>query len=354
MLVAATVAIMRAKTILSILVAATGFGGSALAQQDCVSDGDCPTGFECRVVGGSGCAEPDCAPDTDCPSVPPCEPVELTACVPGACASDSDCAEGMRCHEFTSGDCASSPTCAPGEQCDAGTPECRTTTESQCLPNWALPCQRDADCGDGFECVARQSCQCSGSGGVAEPLAEDAGKPDVAPSEQPDCSCEASDELYCRLLSSECQVDSDCPLDFTCETGGASTCSGGSIDVDPNSPDASVSRAAAADCEPSTDVRECTPPAYLRYVDVGSSHSGEGTQADDGVTAGDISPRVDAASDGFEGDTDSQAVRQGNDAVSCECALLGAPRGARPVPLAVLLGVALAFGAVRRGTRPKR
>ncbi len=122
---------------------------------ECVEDGDCGEGFECREIeecsgGGSmGCACTECVcadcpegeecPPCDCPEEPVCEcddvPEEFeeectvlaAICFPKEvpCETDADCAEGFICFEDPEGETSVSSDCAcPGCFCEEGDEEC--------------------------------------------------------------------------------------------------------------------------------------------------------------------------------------------------------------------------------------
>ncbi len=205
--------------------------GTANAYDECDSDADCIDGFVCEVVGGSTCAV-ICPAGEECYEDPECEPAELSICVPGPCRSDDDCAEGLRCLEVEyGGDCPVTPPCEEGEECPEPDPDCgEVITESFCLPPWIAPCETDAECGEGFECVPDEICTCSGSSGEPDPDPEprpdpedpdpepDPGDPDDDdPEDDPDCTCEPTDESYCRPREIDCTDDSECPEGWTCE-----------------------------------------------------------------------------------------------------------------------------------------
>jgi hypothetical protein len=328
------------------LFALLGLTDPAFAQQECSDDEDCPTGFECGVVGGGDCAEPDCAPGSDCPDEPACDDEEIFACVPSACESDAECGENMRCFEYEAADCPDQPACPPGEPCDEpDPPDCTTTTTASCAPNWALPCERDADCGAGFECVERESCQCSGSGGGVDPVTLDGGKAEFPMDEmgELDCSCEPSGEFYCRVLATECERDGDCPEDWICEPDEASACGGGTVDLDPASLDAGQAGAVDDDCGDETDALVCTPSELYRYI--GDYHLGD-DQAN-GETGGDEPVGGEDGGDDFEGDTDVDPVETADDAISCECEFVHQGAG-RSFPATFVIGALVGLTVLRR------
>jgi hypothetical protein len=240
--------------------------GTALAQVECETDADCAVGFRCEAVEVGACPEPFCPEGEECPEPDPCEaPEPFSACVPGPCDSDADCGAGLLCLEVTSYDCpASPPPCDPeDESCeppDSGSGECTEETEGYCLPPYLAPCEADADCGPGFECVESEICSCSGS----EP----------GSGEEPECSCEPGDS-YCEIVVVECESAADCLEDWTCEeVGGEGTCS-----YDPSTGEET--------CEEVPANQACLPPYFW---DVGwGTASGADESALDSATGGEDS-----------------------------------------------------------------
>lgn len=221
----------------SLLVAAPAF---AQPESECGSDADCEHGYECQVTAVSGCAAPaapPCDPDGDCVAPEPidCETQEWTSCVPASgCAEDGDCAEGMVCVSSQSMTC-SDVACSPDGECPE--PACETETYSQCTQPWNAPCEVAADCGEGFDCVYYEECSCSGAeadpasptpdpGAAPEP-ASDADAAEAAPANpatpvaplplDPNCECRQSETGSCQLQEVECEADSDCPAEWTCQ-----------------------------------------------------------------------------------------------------------------------------------------
>ena len=159
---------IRSLTASSLAAAALGFAWLCPAQahaQACETDADCAQGLVCEVVGAIACAVPDCPPGEECPEPEPCEPEEFRECVPGPCTSDADCGEGLKCLSVSSETCTGSAmACDPDdEECVVVEvePVCETVTEQYCAPDWVGECEADADCGEGFTCVAAEICECS-------------------------------------------------------------------------------------------------------------------------------------------------------------------------------------------------
>lgn len=217
-------------------LAALPVAASAQDLGDCATDADCDDGFVCEVVGGSSCAAPGCAPGEECPPPPPCEPEEFRGCVPAPCATDDDCGGDLVCLEVGYTECSGGvgvPACAPGEDCPApepaGEPTCEEHVDRYCGPRYAAPCAADADCGEGFTCVAAEVCTCSA--GTPTPVPEptppgedpaDGGvpppPPPADPPTDPECSCAPSETRYCEPIRVECaDAASDCPDGWSCE-----------------------------------------------------------------------------------------------------------------------------------------
>jgi MYXO-CTERM domain-containing protein len=254
---------------------AAAIGASPEPQSSCGADTDCEKGFVCAVVGGVACAAPPCAEGEAC-EIPTCEPMEIRACVPAQCSSNADCAADMLCLQQTTGGCSvpMAPPCEPGLPCpdSPAVPECSEVQVSgQCVPRYQLPCQTAEDCGDGFNCVAAQSCSCPGSEGTSpsDAAPEFAGSPggssgdtdSPAPPKVPeDCSC-FTDESYklCEPKDIACATDDACPESWSCQmVGGYSACSGGT-------PDSSDDPAEGVDrpmCVEVTGELKCVPPYY--------------------------------------------------------------------------------------------
>ncbi|MCC7541391.1 MAG: hypothetical protein IT379_34560 [Deltaproteobacteria bacterium] len=230
-----------------VVLALMGVPAFASAQPlgECATDADCDAGFVCEVVGGSTCAAPGCAPGEECPPPPPCEPEEFRGCVPAPCATDADCGGDLVCLEVGYTECsggAGAPACAPGEECPPPPPPeeptCTEHVDRYCGPRYAAPCAVDADCGDGFTCVAAEICTCSAPtpsdpptpptpGGEGDGGGEDGGTPmpppDAPPPVDPECDCAPSDTRYCEPVRVECATASDCPDSWSCEDISAPT-----------------------------------------------------------------------------------------------------------------------------------
>ena len=380
------------------LVAA--FTGTAHAGQSCNLDADCGHGFACQVVGGSACPGIACPEGAPCPTLPPCTPMEFRECVPASCNAHSDCADGMVCIESTAvttcptAPAGEAPACPPNTDCKVAPPppapsDCTTVTVRTCTPRYELPCANEASCGTGFNCVADQSCTCSGGSGTATPGtgssgsssgsagasgvggSPNAGAPappptstpqqDPAPAPTggfipppntvppPDCTCTPSTTKHCEPKAVTCNADSDCPATWTCVTIGTSSAGcapGAACDVAP----------------PTTTFKQCRPPYYSGGskggIDIGIPQTGGttgggttgGTRPPTGTGTDPIDPRnpepnpgpTTGGEVGNNGDTDSNHGAASDDG-SCQMAVCHA--STTGASLLALLGIA---GMARR------
>jgi hypothetical protein len=221
-----------------------GWGGTCETDADCAAHEVCErVALPCAVPPTCTCACPDCPPGQACPpcECPDCPPEDAFApcaeetygvCLPrwerDGCASDADCPAGFACEEIQV-PCAATPCacacagCAEGEECEPCEclpcePEpCEAETYATCV--WApLECAADADCPDGFECVAQESCWGGGGGCACPPCPEGA--------ECPPCECPDEEEYFeecevtghvCQPRAIACEDDAGCPAGWTCE-----------------------------------------------------------------------------------------------------------------------------------------
>ncbi len=388
--------ILRQLTCFSILTLAS----TASAQSECDADSDCEQGFVCEVVGASTCADSACAEGEDCEPVD-CESEEWSECVPGPCEEDSDCAEGLSCHVVEIEECVD--VACPDDVTDCSSePECTTETDALCLPAWALPCEEDSDCGpEGFSCVERERCECQGSAST-EPASAgtDAATGSTDETQKPECQCEGTGDFYCKAEEIECEQDSECPEDWSCEVVSAWGCdsSGGTGDVDtgsdstegdpppaepreadagsaePTAVDASspdeASDASAGDEEGTDDctsgsISMCMPPYYDWVEDRGSDQggtgddtsSGEDDEGTDGAEPNGEEPDAGAGSsdvtdevtdDDEDTTTDEADSDASTDDDNCGCRVVGRPVSSSAAWLGVLLGAALLTRRRRR------
>jgi hypothetical protein len=120
----------------------------------------------------------------------------------GECADDSDCGPGQVCASAP-GSC---PPCDLSEgSCESQELECDEESDgSICVPSYLAPCEADADCGEGFECV-RVACDVPSVG-----ESHDGERP---------CVDEAGEEGqgYCSLLLIPCESSEECAEGWSCE-----------------------------------------------------------------------------------------------------------------------------------------
>jgi MYXO-CTERM domain-containing protein len=316
-------------SLLAAAALATSFAASRMAQaQEKCGDTECPKGYACET-GTAGCPLIDCAEGEECRT---CEPAEYSYCIPAACETDADCGAHMKCAaieqtECTGGTAPATEPCAADTECKAApadvAEECTTTTIHQCQPEWTLPCETAADCGEGFACKEQESCWCSGSSGsvgggvggstgtesgragaasggassVDVPLpaddgavsdtgaAEDPSEPvgDTATAPPPDdqCGCEATGEFACEIVETACTKDSDCPADWTCQDNPMGSCW--------------ESSDGTSGCTQADPAKLCQPP----YSDLGGGY-GRGEASTGATTGGDDIAVEDGSTDNSE------------------------------------------------------
>lgn len=198
-------------------LAASGFmsGSAAFAQNaECQLDDDCEHGFACHVYAMSDCAMVDCAPGEACEPVD-CAPSSYGSCEPiSGCEEDLDCAEGMLCAAQESETCSGMVMCPADEECPPLDVVCDVEIETQCTPRAQLPCSEAADCGEGYECEIDESCSCGDFAAPAESGDADAA---VDGGSTYSCVCEPNGPSWCRAKTIECNTDSECPSDWTCQ-----------------------------------------------------------------------------------------------------------------------------------------
>jgi MYXO-CTERM domain-containing protein len=251
------------------------FAGSAASAyaEDCITDEDCPTGFACEEFAETCPDSPPCLPEEDCSEPEPCGESAYTICVPAPtpCSSDDDCTDDWECltfmYEECSGGGSTEPTPIPeepGDGHDSGGDdepgadpeddepepdhdwECEAVGESYCAPPYVGECDSDSDCGEGFTCIEIEACACGGSssssGGSTDPVPSpedpdrgdgpgepdgdegehDEGEGEPEPEWEDDCECSGSGSFYCEPVEIDCDADSDCPEDWSCEDWGVS------------------------------------------------------------------------------------------------------------------------------------
>lgn len=246
----------------------------------CADDSDCAAGSYCLTFEYEVCHDraPGCEPGTECRDEDDgghgdgCRTHTDSACVPDwfrPCENDDECEDGLDCSAFEETHCEpTSPPCPEPDEEHCGDadrePSCETvTTEAYCLPAYLAPCEVDADCGDGFECVLEEWCWCDG----AEPPGDDGDEAD------PHCGCETGDTGWCAVIPAPCDEDADCDDGWTCASSGDA--------VEPTCP---VTPDGETDCDdparPEDDGADgiCAPP----YWDEAFFGGGSGDGREDG------------------------------------------------------------------------
>jgi hypothetical protein len=309
-------------TLTASLVALILAGPRLAAAQTACGDITCPKGYEC-VTDEQDCPAIDCVEGQECT---PCEPMVATTCSPLPCTSDADCDSGMTCAAMDVVECPAAPPCDGAENGECPEPpetECTTTRVSECMPNWALPCEAAADCGPGFTCEELEQCGCTGSssagGPDAPPTPDDETEPETT---REDCKCVPSGEFACHLVVTACATDDECAEGFTCIDNPEGVCSSNS--------DGTVS------CEPGDPPRLCAPPysdifTGGRSVSVDEAGEGKGTSSPGSGSSDDIGtgqPKGDAG-----------------------CTVASGRPGASGLGALVALGLAAAFASRRTASR---
>lgn len=359
-----------AKPLLGIatLVTVLAIPGLAAAQT-CVSDSDCAPGLTCQGSAVTPTPAPACPTGADCPTAVP--PAPSTTCQPAPCQTDADCGQRMVCHSQTtttcSGGSASTVKCDPNTVCDSTPPTtapvCTDTTTSQCTYKWQLPCNADADCGDGFECQPTTMGMCSGGSGSAGSGSttsssgagggSGSGGLALPPSPAPDggtsvvCTTVTSYPGSCQPKVSTCNVDSDCPSTWKCVAsavlttteGGAPVPTDGGATTAVQNPTATTTATSTA-----TTVSTCQSPVSYPPRTVGLTGNGTGTSqttdttpstADAGATTKGASTPIAQPGVNTSTDTKTTAMATGGGCSLGAGALTGGP--------AVILGL---FGAL--------
>jgi len=304
----------------------------------------CGVGFECTVVGASGsCAStPPCAAGESCPAPEPCTTTEVMGCTPAHCTADAECAPGMVCHTWTEACPVTDCACAPDvPNCGCGTAACDPKSVSMCTPLYLLPCQADADCGEGFTCQEQMSgCATSGTNGsgptpsgagaAPAPAGGAANEPAPLPIPVPDCSPQPTGQFQCVAKQIDCTSAAQCPAGWSCDQSVTAT-----------SPACPPGAECAADpIQPPPAV--CRPP-YYGATDAGGletpvSSNGQGTDKGTGTGTGTpvTTPTTPEATNGDDATShDSAACQMGH-----------APASSGVISLVTLLGAL--FGLKRR------
>ncbi len=207
----------------------------------------CPEGFVCEEITlDCPAVEYACVEGEDC-EPPTCEPTTESVCSPAACTTSDDCGPDLVCLETQTVICTD-VACPPGETCEAVEPQCEPQTESRCAPRWMAPCETAADCGEGFDCVAEESCSCGGSSPAVDPDEADGGSTPLPPDE-PDCVCEPTGEMICQAQEIDCSSDAAaCPEGWTCIDNPNGMCT--------------ASTDGTTECFTDGPERLCAPPYY--------------------------------------------------------------------------------------------
>jgi len=355
---------------LTAAIAFLGSAGIAAAQTatTCTSNADCQHGYTCQVSGvvGTGTVEPACPPDVGCPTratgsggaaaddptaggspvsaggtgtatgagnatgsdtpaadggtAGPDDSVStISTCQPGPCTADTDCAAGMVCHSALLTTCSGGkapPPCPADTKCDTSVtdPICTTETVSTCAFKWALPCNADADCGDGFSCQPSLIVSCSGGtpGGTGTGTSgggsSSSGTAGSSAGELVADSCTTTMNYpgSCRPLATTCATSADCPSNWVCQdnatvvgepgTGGISG-GGGAAPAREATPISTSGSAApgavgAADVAAPASSRSCVAP----YT-ASPSASGGGAGGRTGTASGS-DPTMSTGNDG--------------------------------------------------------
>lgn len=372
--------------VLTFALLAASYAGTAYADE-CATDEDCPTGFACESW-ASDCAEaPPCPPGEECPEPEPCDEEEYSECVPSptACETNADCSDEWECVTFTYEDCwgedTPEPMPAPDEPGSGGSDddpdgegheegdredpegsfECETVSESYCAPPYVAPCETDSDCGEGFGCVEIEECSCGGSsgsgssgssGGSSDPMplppgedsgGEDSGGEDSGgsggdpdgepdhgegdedwPDGEPDCECTGSGQFYCEPLDIDCEADSDCPDEWTCESWGISTSAPCYEDEDGN--------VICEDEGTTEEYSQCEPPGW------GAWGGAAGGGSDGDLAGGPSRATAEESANDDAGESDIPFAAAPTEEEGCSSSST-APRGAGLLALLALVGL---------------
>jgi MYXO-CTERM domain-containing protein len=169
----------------------------------CSDDSDCPDTMVCHsetsteCAGGSAASPPACPKDADCAQPDPqpvpqdtCKETTVSACTPRwalPCTKAADCGEGFDCKEQVSGMCSGSAPAAGGGS--SGSQDGGAPAGDQALPQQTcttehtgqyycelqdLPCDSNADCPSGLECIESYvgvACTGTAAAPTPEPMA---------------------------------------------------------------------------------------------------------------------------------------------------------------------------------------
>lgn len=314
------------------VVAAMLFGVAIASARDagaspCVTDGDCPIGFQCTGTAQDG----------------------GQTCTSEGCQSNSDCSPGFACFLNIH--------CVPG-------PDASLIPGNACVPQWQAPCSVDSDCGNGFQCVvASEACDCSGTD---TDVPADAGAVSVpcASAQPPQPPCTNANQAECPSSPSLCEAGSTClcwGIAGACQQNQMPACKTGS-DCLPNwsclcPPDGNGMVTAAC------STMSCTPPnsdfAFQGAFAIGGTLGCSGEFPGGSVPAGGGSgvenpgptPVMSGqAVNGTNAGSVSSPAAAPPTSSSAGCAI-GMPRPSACSPNLAVLGLASAAGGLRRMRR---
>jgi hypothetical protein len=183
---------------------------------ECESDSDCGENERCQrmdIAIGAPCSI-DSDGNEDCPE--PAEP-EPGECVPGPipCESDAECPGISSCAEDPLG-LMDVQDCAPAEDgeevdCEPVTTQSEPTSFCQFVPE---SCTETSDCAEGLTCTPTDAGCVDSEPAVDCAEGQDCPEPET---EQEGCGA-IDDAAYCVPEIIECEADSECPTDWSCET----------------------------------------------------------------------------------------------------------------------------------------
>jgi hypothetical protein len=326
---------------------------SAYANVNCGTELVCPNNYKCVES-----AEEVCTPSTaNCftgeNGTTTCEKTEegtcstetYYSCEPLPCTDNSVCSADMTCHSYTSEACSGGSAVA----CDSATgdcpvnnvtEECTTTEQSLCVPQWFIPCQVAADCGEGFTCEESSSCSCSGSAGTTGRDAASGGATSTdegigggSSGATESCTCAGTGTFTCVAKTIACKKDIDCPTHWTCDGNPNGTCT--------SSPDGST------DCK-ADPAMVCTPPYANLFGNGGAARSEDSSI---GVNEGGIAMVSDGKDDETNGTTsanpEATSGSVADNSTSSGCSLAGSQHGSERCGF-VLFGLGLALATLGR------